>query len=225
MATRDRAGDRAERRARRDLIRLGEEIRRARLEESLSQQAIADVLGCSQPGLSRIERARLDHLDLPFLGRYMAAVGLELSIRAYPGGSPLRDRAHVALLSRFRERLDPRWRCSLEAPVTPSVGQPRSGGPDLRRWDLFLRRTRTTIGVEAETRLYDGQSQVGRALSKRNASSADRLVLLVADTRHNRSVLRDLSPLLEHDFPLSTRAILRALGAGEAPAADGIVIL
>ncbi|HTS14447.1 MAG TPA: XRE family transcriptional regulator [Candidatus Sulfotelmatobacter sp.] len=225
MATRDRAGDRAERRARRDLIRLGEEIRRARVEESLSQQTIAAVLGCSQPELSRIERARLDRLDLPFLGRYMAAVGLELSIRAYPGGSPLRDRAHVALLSRLRERVDPRWRCSVEVPVAPSMGQPHSGVPDLRRWDLLLRRTRTTIGVEAETRLYDGQSQVGRALSKRNACSVDRLVLLIADTRHNRTVLRDLSPLLEQDFPLKSRAILRALGAGADPGADGIVIL
>ncbi|HXX60348.1 MAG TPA: helix-turn-helix domain-containing protein [Candidatus Sulfotelmatobacter sp.] len=212
-------------RAQRYLVRLGEEIRQSRIVASLSQQAIADALGCSQPELSRIERARLDRLSIPFVARYLAAVGLDLSIRAYPGGPPLRDRAHVALLSRFRQRLDPRWRGAMEAPVAPSSGQPRLGPPDPRRWDLVLRRAGITVGVEAETRLFDAQGQVGRALGKRDAGAVDRLVLLVADTRHNRSILREIGPLFQDDFPMRTRAILHALGAGDDPGADGIAVL
>jgi len=39
-----------------------------------------------------------------------ALVGLDLSVKSYAGGSPLRDRAHAALLARLRARLHPRLR-------------------------------------------------------------------------------------------------------------------
>ena len=53
----------------------------------------------------------------------------------------------------------------------------------------------------------------------------DRIVLLLADTRHNRRVLREHREALRSTFPLDTRAVMAALRAGELPSANGIVVL
>jgi hypothetical protein len=51
------------------------------------------------------------------------------------------------------------------------------------------------------------------------------MVLLVADTRHNRTVLRVARPDLAADFPLAGASILSELAASRRPAASGIVLL
>ena len=96
---------------------------------------------------------------------------------------------------------------------------------DPRAFDLVLRSADVTIAVEAETRLYDVQAQARRAMAKQSDGEIDRLVLLIADTKHNALVLRDARALLAGDFPLDTRAILRALREGRDPGANGIVVL
>ena len=64
---------------------------------------------------------------------------------------------------------------------------------------------RVAIAFEAETRLYDVQAQVRRILAKFADGHADRVILVLADTRHNRTVLREARELLRSDFPLDTR--------------------
>jgi hypothetical protein len=50
------------------------------------------------------------------------------------------------------------------------------------------------------------------------------LILLVADTAHNRHVLR-LHPELRERFPVCTRKCLAALARGEDPGGDCLVLL
>jgi hypothetical protein len=50
-------------------------------------------------------------------------------------------------------------------------------------------------------------------------------LLLVADTRHNRRVVRLIQPDLASHFPVSGRVILDALAQGKRPPGSGIVVL
>ncbi|MFI5262578.1 MAG: helix-turn-helix domain-containing protein [Candidatus Limnocylindrales bacterium] len=224
MTTRERPGDRAAFRAVRDLVRIGEEVRVARQSSGLSQARVAKAAGGSQAQLSRLEHGRVRHLDVLTLSRVLAVTGLRLSIRTFPEGSPIRDAAHVALLTRLKGRLAPVWTWSLEVPVRPDA-DPRSPGFDPRRWDAVVTIPQASVAFEAETRLYDAQGQIGRARSKQAVGSTDRLVLVIAETHHNRRVLREIRTLVRDDFPLAGRAVLAALGDGRDPGANGIVVL
>ena len=53
----------------------------------------------------------------------------------------------------------------------------------------------------------------------------DHLLLLVSDTRHNRTALAEAGAALTATFPLGTRAVLSRLARGEAPQANGVAIL
>lgn len=153
------------------------------------------------------------------VAKMLAATGLDLSVRAFPVGAPIRDVAHVALLKRVRQRLGPAWTWRLEVPVT-------LGGDDVRAWDAVARLPNgVAIGIEAETRLHDIQAQLRRITTKAGAGTVDRLILAVADTHLNRRVLAQIRPLIHDDFPLGTRATLAALAAGRDPGANGVILL
>ena len=79
--------------------------------------------------------------------------------------------------------------------------------------------------MDAETRLYDVQAHTRRLALKRRDSGSEVVVLLVADTRHNRTVLRVARAELAADFPLAGASILSELAASRRPAASGIVLL
>jgi hypothetical protein len=51
------------------------------------------------------------------------------------------------------------------------------------------------------------------------------MILVVADTRHNRHVLRLAKPDLVGDFPVAGTEVLAALARGERPAGSGIVLV
>ena len=79
--------------------------------------------------------------------------------------------------------------------------------------------------VEAETRIHDIQALLRRVALKREASGDVRVVLLVADTRHNRDAIRVARPVLLAEFPCTPRVALRALLAGADPGADALIVL
>jgi hypothetical protein len=60
---------------------------------------------------------------------------------------------------------------------------------------------------------------------KRRDDGSNSMVLLVADTRHNRLALKLAAPDLAAAFPVSGRAILRSLADGLRPAGSGVVLL
>lgn len=78
--------------------------------------------------------------------------------------------------------------------------------------------------VEAETHLGDFQALERRISAKARDLGADRVVLLLADTRHNRTVVREV-PGVRARFPIDTKTWFRAIARGEDPVGDALVIL
>jgi transcriptional regulator with XRE-family HTH domain len=195
---------------------LGSELREARLAAGLSQRHVAGVAGLNQSRVSRTERAERVPARVDELAAHCAALGLRLSLKVYPEGPPVRDIAQLRLLERLRTRLHGSFSWHSEAPV---------GGPgDLRAWDVCLGGS-GTIGVDAETRLHDLQALQRRCETKWRDSAVDRIVLLVASTRHNRRVLAEHREALRSTFPADTTEVMAALRAGRLPSSNGIVIL
>lgn len=195
---------------------LAEEWRHLRQSAGISQATVARAAGVSRSTYARIERGRLAEIGLRRASAITAILGGDLSVRIYPGGPPLRDAGHVALLARFESRLAATWRIRHEAPM-PQAADPRA-------WDLRLDGP-TSIGVEAETRPRDLQKLERSMNLKQRDSGVLRMVLLVSGTRHNRELLRATLPVLRPTFPLSTSEVLRALAEGRDPGANGLVVL
>jgi hypothetical protein len=165
----------------------------------------------------RIERGVIEGVSIEQVTLACVAVGLEPTFRAFPRGDPPRDAGHLRLLDRFRRRLP------ASAPWHTEVPMPIAG--DLRALDGRTRLDERFVGVEAETQLTDVQAIERRVLLKKRDSGVAVLILLVADTRSNRSVLARHRESLRGSFPLDTREILAAISRGHAPVGDGIVVL
>jgi transcriptional regulator with XRE-family HTH domain len=217
MPGRERARERASLRTARVLVGLGEELRGVRLRAGLRQADVARAVGCSQVEISRIERGLHKRLSIDALARTAAAVGLDLSLRLYPAGPPLRDAGHLALLGRFRARISPDFAWATEVPL-PLVG-------DKRAFDALLTKPGLMIAVEAEMRLRDLQALQRRLELKKRDGAVDRLILLVPDTRSNRDAIRAAGEGLEAAFPAGTRLVMSALAVCRDPGTDGLVVL
>lgn len=146
-----------------------------------------------------------------------AILGLDVSLRAYPDGDPIRDAAQLGLLARFRARLPAGLSWRSEVPLGVQGDQ--------RAWDAVAAGPGWHVPVDAETRLHDVQAFSRRLALKSRDDAVDVLILLVADTRHNRRVLRLAAPDLAMQFPAKGPAILAALAAGRPPPGSGIVLL
>jgi len=216
MPSRTNGIEDAARRAARQLDDAVNDLRAARLAAGLSQSTIARALGCSPQLISLLERRIVEPGPIQ-LARWGATVGLDLPIRTFPGGSPLRDAGQLRLLRRFREKVGELWAWHAEVPVS---SDPR----DRRAIDVVLSQPPYRIGAEAIVRLTDGQATARALLLKQAASGVDRMVVVLADTRHNRMALDDATPTMGPAFPLSSREMVRALRAGALPSANGIVV-
>lgn len=217
MAATQRTVDEARRRLRRLLLEIGRELRDVRIGAGLSQAAVARAASLSPAQVSRIERGAMLHVATEDVVRVAAVLGLEPSLRLYPVGDPIRDAAQLSLLERLRSRLHPSlgWRTEVPLPIAG----------DRRAWDAVVRGPDFIIAVEAETRLHDVQAMQRRVSLKRRDGAVDHVALLIAGTRHNREVLAGSRHALRSDFPLDTRALLRALADGADPGADGVLLL
>jgi len=107
-----------------------------------------------------------------------------------------------------------RWRTEV---VIPIAGDPRSA-------DGLIEGSWGSARVEAETRPGDIQASERKVRAKQRDLGAERLILLLADTRHNRHVVQD-HPEIREQFPVDTRTCLAALGRGEDQGGDCPVIL
>lgn len=195
---------------------LTTEWRELRLGAGISQSAVSRTVGISRSGYARLERGESREIGLLRAAVITAALGGDLSVKVYPGGPPIRDAGHVALLAMLDARIGGRWRAVHEAPVG------RTG--DGRAWDRRLDGP-VSIGVEAEVALRDLQALERRMQRKKQDSGVTRMILLVRGTRRNRETLRDVLPSLRGTFPLGSRELLQALADGRDPGADGLLIL
>jgi transcriptional regulator with XRE-family HTH domain len=215
MTTRGGPVARASRIAQEDETRVRADLGRARRGAGISREVVGRACGLSRSAIERME-AGTRRSTVRELAAFGAVVGLDVRLRAYPAGDPIRDAGQIRLLERLRARIHPSLRWSTEVPL------PIDG--DLRAWDALIRGDAWRIAVEAETVLDDLQAQERRLALKRRDGGQDHVILLVADTRRNRRALAS-APGAFADLPLGTREILVALGMGRDPGAGGIVIL
>jgi transcriptional regulator with XRE-family HTH domain len=216
MGSRDGPRERGLARGVRLRAQLSRDWRDLRLRAGLTQRGVARAIGVSKATYGRIERSQVREIGLVRATLITSILGADLSVKTFPGGPPIRDQAHAALLVRFERRVPSVWRVSHESPM-PIAG-------DQRAWDLRLDGP-VSIGVEAETRPTDLQALERAIHLKQRDSSTRRVILLVADTERNRALLRVMVPVVRPSFPLSTREVLQALREGRDPGADGLVVL
>ena len=171
--------------------------------------------------VSRIERGlapSVSHRQTALIG---AVVGLDVRARTYPSGDPIRDAAQVALLDRLRPRLDPRLKLATETPLA-IVG-------DLRAWDGMISGLSGSAGrtmpVEGETRIADWQAVDRRLALKQRDADEPHLLLVVADTRHNRAAIAAAGVAVLTRFPVTARRALASLAAGRHPGGSALIFL
>lgn len=168
---------------------------------------------------SRFERGRLERASVAITCRIGAVLGLDIWVRAFPGGRSIRDAGQARRLRRLLE--------AVERPVVPRLEVPLPASPDRpeqRAWDLVLFGDGDRTGIEFEARLYDLQAQKRRWELKRRDDPVEHFVVVVADTRANRRVLAEFADLLG-DLPrLRTDTVLRMLHAGKHPP-TGLILL
>lgn len=182
----------------------------------MSLREVGRRVGVGHEVIARAERGDPATLTIDLVARIAAVLGLELAASLHPDGDPVRDRGHLALLSRMRSRLPASvgWRAEVPIPIAG----------DLRSGDAIISAECGDTLVEAETHLGDIQALERRASAKARDLGAARTVLLVAHTRHNRQVIRD-HPELKERFPVGTRECLARLTRGVDPGGDCLVVL
>lgn len=222
MSTRERAASRGSRIAREDLARIGAEFRNARVGAGLSLVAVGRAVGLSKSHLARIERAQVLNIGMQHLVRIGAVLGLDVRIRAYPGGDPLRDAGHVRLGGRFRGRLHPGIRVRSER-LLPNIA-------DARAWDQWLDgwpagRNHDGLAAELETRITDYQALMRRLNRKVRDGGVSSVLLIMADTPSNRRAIAAAGTQAAADFPISARSALASLAAGERPAGSALIFI
>lgn len=217
MGSRERAVDVGARRGRAMAVSLLDELRSARLDRGLGGARVARAAGLSAAQYSRIERGLTGGLSIEQASVLLAAVGLELWVRAFPAGEPLRDAAHIALIDRLRVHLHRSLRFRTEVPF-PSPG-------DRRAWDVVITGLDWRHGVEAETRPRDRQALERRLATKQLDGDVTSLSLLLLDSRHNRDFFRANREVLAERFPVPGRRTLELLKAGVNPAGNSVILL
>jgi hypothetical protein len=178
---------------------------------------VARSASISVTELSRIERGLAPWASLLVLAQLCAIVGLDLAARAYPGGAPIRDARHAALLEKFHSLLHPDLSWASEVPL-PIPG-------DHRAWDGLVRGSGWRYGAEAELNPADGQALLRRLNLKIRDGGVDGVILLLRDTRQSRQLRRELHAELAAHFPVPGRRTVKLLGGGFDPGGSSIVVL
>jgi transcriptional regulator with XRE-family HTH domain len=185
----------------------------------LSQAVVAAACGISRSTYSRVESGKAPTVTIVEASRIGAALGLDIVVRAYPGGEPLRDVAQERLLALFLADVRQPLRWAVEVPLPAS-----NDHLEQRAWDAVLRGGGRRTAIEVEMRIRDGQALERRLALKRRDDPADAFLLVVADTRTNRRVLAEHPGLFGDLARLRRRTVLAAVRAGCHPP-TGLILL
>ena len=215
MTNRDGPVARAIRVANDDVRRVTADLARARRGAGLSRDVVGRAAGMTRSSLERLENGARSATVREFAA-IGAIVGLDVRLRAYPAGDPIRDAGQIRLLERLRKQVDPAvsWRTEMPLPIPG----------DRRAWDALISGRGWRIAVEAETMLDDLQAMERRIALKARDGGLEHVILLVADTRKNRGVLRAASHALP-SFSRDARQVLRAVRRGQDPGCSAVVVL
>jgi transcriptional regulator with XRE-family HTH domain len=217
VGSRERPVDLGARRGRELVDAVLRDLRTARVDRNLSGQRVAEAVGISPAQYSRIERGLVRSVGIEQAATLLGAVGLDLSMRTYPGAAPIRDAAHAALLDRLRRELHRSLRVLAEVPL-PTPG-------DLRAWDLVTMGPSWRHGFEAETRPRDLQALLRRIALKVRDSGVDGASLVLLDSQHNRAFIRASGAALRERFPVPGQRALELLRAGADPGTGSVILL
>ena len=179
--------------------------------------AAATRAGIARSTWERIELG-VAPVTLPAIVAATDAVGLDLVCQTYPGREPgLRDSGQLGIAQSLAGMAHPTWRMSLEEPA----------GDHGEAIDQVLWGPREILAVEIERFLFDWQGQSRRWAAKREWLAARharpvRQVVVLADTRRNRTALEPFRLVVGQAFPAATRAVLHAVRSGTTLGGDGL---
>jgi len=210
MASNDRLLTRGAKRARKIRAELASGFREARLHAGISQEEAGRRAGLSADKVWKMEHEALETLSFEDACRLAAVLGLDVSVRTYPNGAPIRDAGQASRLMKLLGHVAKPLHCRTDVPL-PRLGE----ALDLRAWDALITGSSERTAIELESRLTDLQATTRRHNLKRRDDPVDHFLLVIADTRHNRRVVAEYADLLA-DLPrLSTAAVIDLLAAGK----------
>jgi transcriptional regulator with XRE-family HTH domain len=204
-------------RARTLRLRISEDVRVAREDAGLSLRHVSRVAGISHSTLHALEHGRHDPTT-EVLARVAEALGMDLSVRLYPGSGPLiRDHLQSAMLQALVAMLDDRWRATPEV----WVRRPVRGVIDIVLEAPGSREPLVAVEAHSELRRLEQQVRWAQAkaaaLAEARGRPAERLLLLRA-TRHMRAVVSTHAELVGAAFPAPSAGAYSALaGAASWP--------
>jgi len=166
--------------------------------------------------VARYESGQYEGATIVGAAELLAVAGLGLAVSTYPLGDPPRDRRHVALGAALLAHVRPPLTWRTEVPL-PNPG-------DARSWDATIAGERKRTGVEFVRVLTDVQAVSRRIALKRRDGGVDFLLVVLADTKANRAILRVATTFMPELPRLLPSAVFAALEAGHHPG-DGIVLL
>lgn len=212
-----------DRRMRRFRLRVGEEIRRLRLDAGLTLTELSGVVGIDRSHLTRIE-VGVASPSLDALVAIGVALGADLSLRYFAGAGPrLVDRFQGPMVECFLRRLDPRWSVRLEVPVrTPARGVVDAA--------LIDRVSPTAVAAEFQSELRRVEQQL-RWNAEKVEGLADRLaedrsggptlvvsrLLVLRSTSTTREIARRYEATLRAAYPAKAREVIEALTTPSCP--------
>lgn len=203
--------------AREAALGFGREVTLARTNQALTIHAAARLAGVAPATQRRVE-AGDPAVGITTVCRVAAPLGLKVWGKAFPASTPtLRDTGQLAIADYLRTAAGAGLRVVLE-----------HGLGNGRAIDAVFMGTDEIIAAEVERLLADLQAQYRAADAKRIELAAlhqrpVRLVLAVADTRHNRAVVRDHAALIGSMLPAGSREIMRAIRTSEPLGRDGLL--
>jgi transcriptional regulator with XRE-family HTH domain len=203
------------------LARSVAEVRNARLVAGLSLDQLARELEWSATAVGRLESGQREDIGIVALSEIASVLGYEVSVGLHPIGDPVRDKGQLACGRRFDAVLSERWRVTDET-LLPGAGEQRS-------WDKLLRLTDATprylVGTDIESRVWDVQAIVRRTRARERDGQVDHILIVLADTAHNRRIVDELRASLGPDYATSARCLVRALRVGMRLAGSGVVLV
>ena len=217
MATNRIALREGDRQARRQSVRLGDELGALRRRSGLTQAAVGRALGVDRTMISRLERGD-PRVGLRVRFRAAAVLGADLRLSAYVNSGPLiRDAAQARIIEAILVWLDRRWRRTVEAPIPG----------DRRSIDLRLDGPTATVMCEVETRVGSLEEIIRELHAKRDAirtamASGPRAhlpiqaVLVLPRTRHHQAIVREHPRTIQAAFPMRSESIAGRLGRRRA---------